>query len=168
MFYGKDRINGLDPSGKPVVFTDLRHYDAADDVMVLCNCGAMSTWYAARSDLPEDNLRNVRLVPVIPKYGGAGGHVRFIGAEGPMTFARLYRRSGRFRMTIFLADLRTYPEAKLNETCPSWPHLFARLPVPAAALIPALGSNHIHGVAGDFRAELLKFCALTGVEADVF
>jgi L-fucose isomerase len=155
-------------SGRPVIFTDLRHYDAVEDVLVLCNCGAMSTWYAARSDRPEENLRNVRLMPVIPKYGGGGGHVRFIGHEGPMTFARLYRRSGRFRMTIFQADLERFPEAKLNETCPAWPHLFARLPVPARSVIPALGSNHLHGVAGDFRAELLEFCALTGVEADAF
>ncbi len=155
-------------SGKPVIFTDLRHYDAGSDVMVLCNCGAMSTWYAERSEQPEKNLEAVRIMPVIPKYGGTGGHVRFIGAAGPMTFARLYRRSGRFRMTIFQADLERFPEEKLNETCPAWPHLFARMPAPVGTIIPSLGSNHIHGVAGDFQAELIKFCALTGIEAEVF
>jgi L-fucose isomerase len=155
-------------SGKPVIFTDLRHYDEKNELMTLCNCGAMSTWYAGRSDLPEDNLRNVKIMPVIPKYGGSGGHVRFIGAEGPMTFARLFRRSGRFHMTIFRADLERFPETKLDETCPAWPHLFARLSIPAQAIIPRLGSNHVHGVAGDFRAELVKFCGLTGVQAEVF
>ncbi len=155
-------------SGKPVIFTDLRHYDAKNDLMVLCNCGAMSTWYAERSERPEKNLEAVKIMPVIPKYGGTGGHVRFVGAPGPMTFARLFRRSGGFRMTIFQANLERFPEEKLQETCPAWPHLFARLPAPAGALIPGLGSNHIHGVAGDFQAELLKFCALTGIEAEVF
>ena len=155
-------------SGKPVIFTDLRHYDASNDVMVLCNCGAMSTWYAGRSDQPEENLGGVKIMPVIPKYGGTGGHVRFIGTEGPMTFARLFRRSGCFHMTIFQASLERFPEEKLNETCPAWPHLFARLSTPARTIIPRLGSNHIHGVAGDFRAELMKFCALTGIQAEVF
>jgi L-fucose isomerase len=155
-------------SGKPVIFTDLRHYDESNDLMILCNCGAMSTWYAKRSDRPEDNLREVKIVPVIPKYGGSGGHVRFIGAEGPVTFARLFRRSGRFRMTIFQADLERLPEVKLDETCPAWPHLFARLSTPVQNLIPRLGSNHIHGVAGDFRAELVKFCSLTGIQAECY
>jgi L-fucose isomerase len=155
-------------TGKPVIFTDLRHYDAANDLMILCNCGAMSTWYARRSDRPEENLQDVKIMPVIPKYGGTGGHVRFIGAEGPITFARLFRRSGRFHMTIFQANLERYPEEKLNETCPAWPHLFARLSAPAQTIIPSLGSNHIHGVAGDFRKELMKFCTLTGIHAEVF
>jgi L-fucose isomerase len=155
-------------SGKPVIFTDLRHYDARNDLMVLCNCGAMSTWYAKRSGRPEENLKAVKIMPVIPKYGGSGGHVQFIGAEGPMTFARLFRRAGRFQMTIFQAELESFPETKLNETCPAWPHLFARLSAPAQTLIPCLGSNHIHGVAGDFRAELTKFCALTGIRAETF
>lgn len=155
-------------SGKPVIFTDLRHYDESNDLMILCNCGAMSTWYAKRSDRPEENLREVKIVPVIPKYGGSGGHIRFIGAEGPVTFARLFRRSGRFQMTIFKADLERLPEAKLDETCPAWPHLFARLSTPVQALIPRLGSNHIHGVAGDFRAELMKFCSLKGIQAECY
>ncbi|MBE3130247.1 MAG: L-fucose isomerase [Acidobacteria bacterium] len=155
-------------TGKPVIFTDLRHYDAADDVMVLCNCGAMSTWYAARSDRPEENLAQVRLMPVIPKYGGGGGHVRFIGAEGPMTFARLFRRSGCFHMTIVQANLERYPDGKTEETCPVWPHLFAKLSAPAREFLPRLGSNHIHGVAGDVRAELLKFCELAGIRAEIW
>jgi L-fucose isomerase len=150
-------------SGKPAVFADLRHYDAKLGMMVLCNCGAIATWYARRSDRPEVNLRDVSLVPIIPKYGGSGCHVRFIAGEGPMTFARLFRREGRFHMTIIRGNLEQVPEEKLNETCPAWPHLFVRLSVPAEALIRGLGSNHVHGVAGDYTAELIEFCQLTGV-----
>lgn len=150
-------------TGKPVIFTDLRHYDAANGVMVLCNCGAMATWYAARSDRAEDNLARVRLVPVIPKYAGAGAHVSFIGAEGPMTLARLFRRAGRFHMTIVQANLEYLPEKKTEETCPAWPHLFARLTAPVGEFLSSLGSNHIHGVAGDVRAELRRFCELAGI-----
>jgi L-fucose isomerase len=155
-------------SGKPVVFTDLRHYDAENDLLVLCNCGAISTWYARRSDEPEENLKDVALVPVIPKYGGKGCHVPYVAGEGPMTFARLFRKAGGFHMTIFQGELERLPEERTGETCPAWPHLFARLSVPADKLIPRLGSNHIHGIAGDYRAELVKFCELTEIPAEVF
>ncbi len=155
-------------SGKPVIFTDLRHYDAENDIMVLCNCGAMSTWYTRRSSVPEENLMEVCLAPVIPKYGGNGCHVRYMAGEGPMTFARLFRKAGRFHMTIFQGNIEKFPEEKMNETCPAWPHLFARLSVPAQELIPKLGSNHIHGVAGDYREELIKFCAWKNIIAEVF
>jgi L-fucose isomerase len=155
-------------SGKPVIFTDLRHYDAENDIMVLCNCGAMSTWYTRRSAVPEENLQDVSLDPVIPKYGGSGCHVRYMAGEGPMTFARLFRKAGRFHMTIFQGNIERFPEEKMNETCAAWPHLFARLSVPAHDLVPRLGSNHIHGVAGDYRAELQKFCAWKNIEAEVF
>ncbi len=30
----------------PVIFMDVRHYDAENDVMVFCNCGSQSTFYA--------------------------------------------------------------------------------------------------------------------------
>lgn len=30
----------------PVIFMDVRHYDAENDVMVFCNCGSQSTYYA--------------------------------------------------------------------------------------------------------------------------
>ena len=155
-------------SGKPVIFTDLRHYDAGEDIMVFCNCGAMSTWYTRQSDDPAENLKEVSLAPVIAKYGGSGCHVRYIAGKGPMTFARLYRKAGRFHMTIFTGENREYPLEKLDETCPAWPHLFVKLSVPAEELIPKLGSNHIHGVAGDCVGALVKFCELKGITAEVF
>jgi len=155
-------------SGKPVIFTDLRHHDQADDVLVLCNCGAMSTWYAGRSEDPEVNLKEVSLVPVIPKYGGSGCHVRYIAGEGKMTFSRLYRREAQYRMTIFTAEIEAFPEKKLEETCPAWPHLFARSSFPAQELIPRQGSNHVHGVSGDYVEELARFCEWKDIVAEIY
>ncbi len=155
-------------SGKPVIFTDLRHYDAQEDVLVLCNCGAMSTWYTRQSDDPAENLKEVSLAPVIEKYGGNGCHVKYIGGESPMTFARLFRQDGQYHMTIFTGTTVEFPEEKMQETCPAWPHLYAKLSVPSQILIPYLGSNHIHCVAGDYVAELVKFCELKGIVAEVF
>ncbi len=155
-------------SGKPVIFTDLRHYDEVNQTMVLCNCGAMSTWYTKQSDDPSENLSEVTLMPVIEKYGGNGCHVRYIAGEGQMTFARLYRQAGQYHMTIFTGETKEFPVEKLNETCPAWPHLFVRLSVSAEELIPNLGSNHIHGIAGDCVSELVKFCDLKGIVPELF
>lgn len=155
-------------SGKPVIFTDLRHYDEDSQTMVLCNCGAMSTWYTRQSDDPSENLKEVTLMPVIEKYGGNGCHVRYIAGEGQMTFARLYRQAGQYYMTIFTGETEEFPVEKLDETCPAWPHLFVKLSVSPDELIPGLGSNHIHGVAGDYVAELEKFCDLKGIIPEIF
>ena len=155
-------------SGKPVIFTDLRHYDYDNEVMVLCNCGAMSTWYTRQSDNPSENLKEVTLVPVIEKYGGDGCHVKYIAGESQMTFARLFRKSGQFYMTIFTGNNQNFPTEKLNETCPAWPHMFVKLSVPPDELIRNLGSNHIHGVAGDYVAELKKFCEMKNIIPEIF
>ena len=80
-----------------------------------------------------------------------------------MTFARLYRQAGKYHMTIFTGELTRFPVEKLDETCLAWPHLFAKLSVPAKELIPRLGSNHIHGVAEDYTEELEKFCEWKGI-----
>jgi len=155
-------------SGKPVIFTDLRHFDSENDIMVLCNCGAMSTWYAKRSENPSENLKEVSLVPVIEKYGGSGCHVRYIAGEGKVTFARLFRKVGQYHMTIFSGEVKESPIEKLDETCPAWPHLFVKLSISPDKLIPRLGSNHIHGVAGDYIAELNKFCELKNIVPEIF
>lgn len=155
-------------SGRPVAFVDLRHFDESAQRMTLCNCGGVATWFARRSDRPEENLKEVALVPVIPKYGGDGCHIRFVAGEGPMTFARLFRKAGQFHMTIIRGNTESMPEEKMRDTCSSWPHFFVRFSIPPDELIPHLGSNHIHGAAGNYAAELVKFCELTGVEAEVF
>jgi L-fucose isomerase len=154
-------------SGKPVIFADLRHYDPKNDVYAFCNCGAMATWYTKQADEPAENLGEVSLVPVIEKYNGVGCHVRYIAGKSIMTFARLFRKSGNYHMSIFLGDVVELPIKNLNETCPSWPHLFVKLSVPPAELLPKLSSNHIHGVAGDYVAELLKFCELKKIQPEI-
>lgn len=155
-------------SGKPVIFTDLRHYDPVNQVYVLCNCGAMSTWYTQRSDDPAQNMEKVALEPVIEKYGGNGCHVKYIAGTGQLTLARLFRKAGQYYMTIYSGEVVEFPEEKLKETCVSWPHLFVKSDVPPEVLLPALNSNHIHAVAGDYTAELLKFCHLTGITPELF
>jgi len=47
---------------------------------------------------------------------------------------------------------------------PRWPHAFVRLAVPPAELVRTLQANHLHGVAGDWRAELIQLCRLLRVQ----
>ena len=154
-------------SGLPALFFDFRHYDVQDNVFVFCNCGAMATWYAERNAEPAANLKSVHLCPIIPKYGGKGCHVQYIAKEGEMTLGRLSRTLDRYKFTIFRGEACWYPEAKLQDTCPVWPHAFVRVATDPARLVNAYDSNHVHGVYGDCVAELRNFCALKNIDCEV-
>jgi len=151
-------------SGLPALFLDLRHYDGGRDLWTLCNCGGQSVYYARRSPEDEENLRAVELVPVIPKYGGVGAHVRYLGCEGPLTFARIVHDEFEPALVAFRGEaVRAEPEW-MEASCPAWPHIYARLPVRPEALLEQLHANHVHAVAGDWLAELETFARLVEVE----
>ncbi len=154
-------------SGKPVLFMDFRHFDTEEELLTLCNCGAMATWYARRSDRPEDNLREVSLSPIIPKYAGQGCHVHFLSREGAMTFARLTRVLDHYTLTVFRGQAQSYPEEKMQESTPVWPHCFVKLPFAYDRLIEVYDNNHIHAVEGDYVAELRQFCTIKGIDCQV-
>uniref|UniRef100_UPI00356A1CCE L-fucose/L-arabinose isomerase family protein n=1 Tax=Lutispora sp. TaxID=2828727 RepID=UPI00356A1CCE len=154
-------------SNQPVIFADFRHYDKNENIFTFCNCGAMSTWYAERSDDPKKNLKSVNLSPVIPKYGGKGCHVQYIAKEGEMTFGRLSRVLDNYKLTIFKGEFKKYPPEKLNETCPAWPHGYVKVDVDYLDLINRYESNHVHGIYGDYIEELTRFCELSNIEYEV-
>ncbi len=154
-------------SGLPVVFMDFRHFMQKENLFAFCNCGACATWYAARSDDPAENLRHVRLCPVIPKYGGCGCHVQFMAEAGPMTFARLTHRMDRYVMQVFEGAFEKLPVERMRETCEAWPHGYASVESEPMELLDRFASNHIHAVSGCFLEEIRAFCRLTGVELEV-
>jgi L-fucose isomerase len=154
-------------SGKPVFFCDFRHFDEKDGVFVFCNCGAISTWYAERSDDPETNLKSVNLHPVIEKYAGKGCHVQFIAKEGEVTMGRLTRVLNKYKMSIIKGEIKRYSPEKLEETCPQWPHFFVKVSIDPNDLIDRYESNHIHGIAGDYVDELKEFCELKNIDYEV-
>ncbi len=154
-------------SGQPALFFDFRHYDAAAGVFAFCNCGAMATWYAGRSASAADNLKNVHLCPVIPKYGGKGCHVQYIAREGEVTLGRLTRTLDKYKFTLFKGAFRSFPEEKLADTCPVWPHGFVAVAADPDRLIDRYDNNHIHGICGDYIAEIEKFCAIKGIDCEV-
>ena len=154
-------------SGYPALFIDLRYFDAREQVLTLCNCGAMSTWYASRSDAPSENLRNVSLSGIIPKYGGEGAHVHFMAKEGTMTLARLTRVRNAYTLTAFQGQCVTFPEEKMADSAPVWPHAFVKINFPIEHLIEGFDNNHLHAVYGEWLDELGEFCKLKDIDYNV-
>ncbi|MBD3284641.1 L-fucose isomerase [Candidatus Uhrbacteria bacterium] len=151
----------------PVLFIDLRYYNVKEDALTLCNCGSMATWYAARSEDPAENLAGVSASGIIPKYGGEGAHIHFMAREGDMTLARLTRVLDRYTLTVFKGQCVRFPEEKMAESAPVWPHAFMKLPFPFERLIERFDNNHLHVVSGDWVAELSQFCELAGIELNL-
>ncbi|MGV1046970.1 MAG: L-fucose/L-arabinose isomerase family protein [Solirubrobacterales bacterium] len=157
-------------SGSPVLFADVRHHHPDLGVWDLCNSGQHATWFAARSVDPEENLRRVQLFPADFYFPAGGASVHHLAAPGPMTFARLTRLDGRYRMQVTRGMLETF-DGETNErlmaaSSPTWPHAFARLASPVDTLLGRYGSNHIHAIPGDVTAELRAFCRFLDVDPD--
>lgn len=150
-------------TGMPAAFADFRYYNREEDLLYLCNCGAMATWFAARSSKPEENLAQVSLVPIIPKYAGKGSHVFYIAKEGPMTFCRLTHNAQGFVLTAFTGTARRAAPEELEQTCPVWPHMVVRPDAAYAEILGQYDCNHIHAVCGDWIRELREFCLLKDI-----
>lgn len=99
-------------TGEPVIFMDVRHYDAENDLMVFCNCGSQSTYYATGTDDYKENLKRTVLYPCLDMYAGGGCHVNLQTKAGHATIARLNRYNDRYRMTIIPADFVSMPKEK--------------------------------------------------------
>ncbi len=154
-------------SGKPPSLLDIRFFDKNRQVYVLPNCGSAPTWFAARSDDPAENLARVRLVPSISKYAGGGAHVQFVFKGGELTLARLTRSPEGYQLVIALAEAVEFPLPEVQGTTSRWPHAFVRLDVEPKKLIHTLQANHLHGIAGDYREELLTFARMLGIKTVV-
>jgi L-fucose isomerase len=154
-------------TGDPVVFMDVRHYDPDYDVMVFCNCGSQSTWYAARSDDPKENLKQVTMNPCLEIYSGGGAHVNLMTKAGKATIARLNRTQGRYRMTIIPAEFVELPREKMKETTEEWPHVFAKLPFDHSIFLDKFDANHCHAVYGDHIEELKMICKMLAIDVEL-
>jgi L-fucose isomerase len=62
-------------SGSPVLFADVRHYDAENNIWYFSNSGTHATFFAGASYKPEENLRNVKLLPETVDYPAGGASV---------------------------------------------------------------------------------------------
>jgi L-fucose isomerase len=159
-------------TGEPVLFADVRHYDAADDVWYFANSGTHATYFAGHSLDPAVNLKKVSFFPEVSYYPAGGASVQHFAAPGPITFARLARKHGQYWLAIVPAELIEFPElvarAKAATTTPEWPHAFARLQVTPDEFLSSYPCNHTHGCYGDWVPELLDLAQILGIEARVY
>jgi L-fucose/D-arabinose isomerase len=159
-------------SGDPVLFADVRHYHEDLDIWDLCNSGQHATWYAARSDDPEENLRKVHLYPEIFYFPAGGASVHHVAAPGDLTFARLTRLNGRYRMHVLAGCFEEFDAATterlVQASTPEWPHAFTRFTASAKEFLGRYGSNHIHAVPGDHVDELRDVCRFLDIDFDGF
>ena len=155
----------------PVLFADLRHFFAEHGVYDLVNSGQHAPWFSRRSDTGIENWNEVTLHASNPMYFPCGGaSVEFFAAPCELvTFARLTRKSGVYRMHYFTGSFIRFDEATDRElaaqTSPEWPHAFAKFACSDERLAREYSSNHIHAVPGDITAELAACCETLGVEA---
>jgi len=159
-------------SGEPVLFSDVRHYDAEDDVWYFSNSGTHATYFAGRSTDPAVNLKHVSFFPEASYYPAGGASVHHFAAPGHVTLARLARKDGRYWMAIVPGEIVQFPHevmvAKGKTVTPEWPIAFTKLSCPADDFLARFPCNHIHGCYGDWTRELLHVTELLGIEAEVF
>ena len=158
-------------TGTPVLFADVRHYEAEFDVWDLCNSGEHATWFAARSDDPAENLAKVHLYPEVLYFPAGGASVNHIAAPGEMTFARLTRKSGRYRMHLLHGEFREFDPATTDrlarQSTFEWPHAFASFNASAEEVLTRFSANHIHAVPGNVTAELQAVCGYLDIDVDI-
>jgi len=159
-------------TGEPALFSDVRHYDAEDDVWYFSNSGTHATYFAGRSTDPAKNLRHVSFFPEASYYPAGGASVHHFAAPGRVTLARLARRDGRYWLAIVPGEIVRFPRkvmlAKGKTVTPEWPIAFTRLECAADRFLSRFPCNHIHGGYGDWTAELRHIGDLLGIETVVF
>jgi L-fucose isomerase len=150
-------------SGCPSLLFDVRSYDFGRNVYICCNCGAQPSWYAARSDHPDENLARVHLEPVISKYGGCGAHFPYVCKAGGITVARLSRVEGEYRLFAARGEFVDVAREKMTETCPAWPHGYVTMDIAPQDFINVFNTNHAHVVPGDHLETLTIWGELMGI-----
>ena len=158
--------------GKPMLFSDVRHYDKPENVWYFSNSGTHATYFAGASDDPAENLKHVTFYPEVSYYPAGGASVHHFAAPGKATMARLARKDGRYWMAIVPCEFVQFPRdlmlQKGSTVTPEWPIAFTKLQCSADEFLGAFPCNHIHGTYGNWEQELLHLANLIGIEAKVF
>lgn len=147
--------------GKPVYFGDILFWDREKRLFTIANCGGASTWYTKRSQNPKENLKGVELVPQVQgKAGGAAIH--YIAEEGePITWARLGRTQGEYRMIIIRGRI---VRSEAFENMMKWPVVSIGLECDPAQILEVYPSQHAQLVVGDITKEITEFCRILEIK----
>ncbi|MBN1836815.1 MAG: L-fucose/L-arabinose isomerase family protein [Spirochaetales bacterium] len=160
-------------SGKPALFADIRSYYEDRNVWDLCNSGSHATYFAAKSDDPVENLKNVEFRPEGFYYPAGGPSVYHVAKPGEVTLARLVRSGSttHYKLVVVRGEFVTFgseEDEKLGAIeQDNWPHAFVRLSCTKEEFIQGMSCNHIHGTYGDWVDALKAFCKAADVECVV-
>ena len=160
-------IMKLVSGGLPTLFGDVSYINDDTGTFYLPNCGGMCTWFAARSDNPSENLKQVHIRPAIRP--GGGGTTYLTCAPGPLTVGRLYRKSGEYSMALFTGEAKELPKDEYEAFVAArgshqLPTAFVKTNVDIDRFVDEFASNHICAVAGNWVKELVHVCGLLGIK----
>ncbi len=160
-------------TGDPVLFADLRHYHEKEDLYDLTNSGQHAPFLSKYSKDYRVNWKQVELMPASQFYfRGGGASVKFYSdACKPVTFARLTRKRGFYRMHMFTGEFLNVKQAdreKLaKQTTYEWPHAYARFNCTYDDFKYQFSCNHIHAAPGNHIAALRAACEALDIETIV-
>lgn len=153
--------------GMPTMFADVSHIGYKEKLIYLPNCGSMCTYYAGRHC---DGCRNMKNIELRRANRPSGGAVTFtVPSAGEMTMARLCRVDGKYQMFIIETEFVT-PSKEIMDAfvkargVHQLPVAFMKADFDIEKFIDVFNSNHISGVAGKYKKELLEVCRLLDIE----
>jgi L-fucose isomerase len=163
-------IMKLVSGGLPTMFADVSYINDDTDTFYLPNCGGMCTWFAARSNNPLENLKQVHIQPAIRP--GGGGTTYLTCAPGPLTLGRLYRKSGEYSLAMFHGEAvelskdeyEAFVAARGSHQLPT---AFVKVDLDIDRFVNEFASNHICAVPGNWVTDLEHVCRLLDIRAVV-
>jgi len=155
-------------AGKPVLCTEIRHWNAELGIFDLCSPGGQATYFAGASLDPKQNLRSVELYPAGAYAGAGGATAHHLAATGRVTLGRLTRHQDQYWLRIATGEFVRFDgrtnERLMRESTYEWPHAFWRPDFQAEELLDTYVSKHIHGTYGDLVEPLLDVADILGLE----
>ena len=145
--------------GRPTALQDIFFYDKEN--IVFANCGSSASWFAAKSSDPDENLKEVYLIP--HGFGVAGGAAtQFCFAPGEYTYARLFRKGREYVMAYAKGEVQQITREDLDNYVWYRPTAVVK-GIDTDAFAREFDCNHMHCVAGDYTEQLKAFCELQGI-----
>lgn len=159
------KILSLLSGGMATTLMDVRYLDTEKDFLALANCGAIANDFYCK----ENQNCGLSSIKAVPHAFGAAGGCAFPGIieEGPVTLARLCRKSGRYWMAIIKGEVVTPENGELDSITPQFPKGMLKVKLDQKFL-NEFGSNHMHMVRGDYIEELETFCRLKAIDYEVW
>ncbi|MDD5016502.1 MAG: hypothetical protein PHO15_00205 [Eubacteriales bacterium] len=148
-------------TGMPAVMADVNVVLKKEKIARMVNCGSMPTSLAAK------NI-DVDLSYQYDYMGDSKGVcTTFCCKSGPVTFATLGRKNGKYVMHIAEGEAFEQPKEEFAVCRDVWPHAFVKLNCDMMKFYSDIRSNHSVIGYGNIKNTLVTFCELLDITAIV-